>query len=55
MLQVLVCFVIGAAANVLKTLAAKLMATQFHRQAHFDKMQDALSKVRHVSICFRLL
>lgn len=44
--QVLVCLVIAACANVLKTLAAKLLATSFHRQAHFDKMQDALSKVR---------
>lgn len=44
--QALVCVLIGAGANVLKTLAAKLLATSFHRQAHFDKMQDALSKVR---------
>lgn len=44
-LQVLVCILIGAGASVLKTLAAKLLATSFHRQAHFDKMQDALSKV----------
>jgi hypothetical protein len=43
--QVLGCLLIAACANVLKTLAAKLLATTFHRQAHFDKMQDALSKV----------
>jgi hypothetical protein len=42
---VLGCLLIAACANVLKTLAAKLLATTFHRQAHFDKMQDALSKV----------
>jgi hypothetical protein len=44
-MQVLGCLLIAACANVLKTLAAKLLATTFHRQAHFDKMQDALSKV----------
>lgn len=44
MMKVLVCLVIAAGANVLKTLAAKLLAMSFHRQAHFDKMQDALSK-----------
>lgn len=49
-MQVLVCLVIGAAANVLKTLAAKLLAASFHRQAHFDKMQDALSKVQRCMI-----
>ena len=32
-------------ANLLKTLAAKLMATSFHTEAHFHKMQEALQKV----------
>lgn len=39
------CVVIFTVATVAKTLAAKLAASSFHRQAHFDKMQDALSKV----------
>eukprot|EP00208_Stichococcus_sp_RCC1054_P005886 CAMPEP_0206144266 /NCGR_PEP_ID=MMETSP1473-20131121/23556_1 /ASSEMBLY_ACC=CAM_ASM_001109 /TAXON_ID=1461547 /ORGANISM="Stichococcus sp, Strain RCC1054" /LENGTH=1146 /DNA_ID=CAMNT_0053540037 /DNA_START=541 /DNA_END=3978 /DNA_ORIENTATION=- len=43
-LKVLVCVVIFTSATVAKTLAAKLAASSFHRQAHFDKMQDALSK-----------
>ena len=32
-------------ANLLKTLAAKVMATSFHTEAHFQKMQEALQKV----------
>ena len=43
--KLMACCTIGAVANVLKTLIAKLMATSFHKRAHFDKIQDALSKV----------
>jgi len=30
---------------VLKTLVAKIMASHFHKEAHFEKMQEALQKV----------
>ena len=32
--------------QVLKTLLAKIMSSNFHKTAHFDKIQDALNKVR---------
>ena len=41
------CLALGSSANVIKTLLAKLLASQFHRRAHFDKMQDALQKARN--------
>ena len=43
--KVLACCTIAALAHLLKTLLAKLMASSFHKRAHFDKIQDALSKV----------
>ncbi|KAK9815600.1 hypothetical protein WJX72_006571 [[Myrmecia] bisecta] len=43
-LKVLGCLVLFTFGNVLKTLAAKMLATHFHKQAHFEKMQDALKK-----------
>ena len=39
------CIVLFFFANLLKTLAAKVMATSFHTEAHFQKMQEALQKV----------
>lgn len=44
-LKLLICSALFAAGNVLKTLLAKLLASHVHRQAFFDKMQDALQKV----------
>lgn len=44
--KLLVCGMIAACAHLLKTLLAKLMASNFHKRAHFDKIQDALNKVR---------
>ena len=43
--RVLGCFSLFFFANVLKALAAKLMATSFHQETHFKKMQEALRKV----------
>lgn len=45
-LRLLICSILLAAGNVLKTLLAKLLASHVHRQAFFDKMQDALQKVK---------
>ena len=45
-IKLLVCGMIAACAHLLKTLLAKLMASNFHKRAHFDKIQDALNKVR---------
>lgn len=39
------CILLACSANVLKTLAAKLMSNHFYRDSYFDKMQDALCKV----------
>lgn len=43
--------------QVLKTLLAKVMSSNFHKRAHFDKIQDALNKVgrpvRLLSLCVR--
>ena len=39
------CLTLFFFANLLKTLAAKIMATSFHTEAHFQKMQEALQKV----------
>ena len=44
-LRLLICLALFAGGNVLKTLMAKLLASHVHRQAFFDKMQDALQKV----------
>ena len=43
--KLLICFILFSAANVVKTLLAKLLSSHFHKRAHFDKMQDALNKV----------
>lgn len=44
-LRALGCLSLFFFANVLKALAAKLMATSFHTDTHFRKMQEALEKV----------
>lgn len=44
-LRALGCLSLFFFANVLKALAAKLMATSFHTETHFRKMQEALEKV----------
>ena len=43
------CLVLFFFANLLKTLGAKIMATSFHTEAHFKKMQEALQKARHTA------
>lgn len=45
--QVLGCWILFCAANVAKALLAKKMASHFHKQTHFQKMRDAIKKVRH--------
>lgn len=44
-LKILLCLILCSVADVAKTLLAKLLSSHFHKRAHFDKMQDALSKV----------
>ena len=44
--RLLGCAVLFCFANVLSALLAKIMATHFHKDAHFSKMNDALQKVR---------
>lgn len=51
--RLLGCLLLFTFANVLKTLLAKIMASHFHKEAHFEKMQEALQKVKfllHVTI-----
>lgn len=43
--RLLGCLLLFFFANVLKTLVAKIMASHFHKEAHFEKMQEALQKV----------
>ena len=45
-MQVLGCWVLFCAANVAKALVAKKMASHFHKQTHFQKMRDAIKKVK---------
>ncbi|KAL3160440.1 hypothetical protein ABBQ32_010760 [Trebouxia sp. C0010 RCD-2024] len=42
--RLLGCLLLFTFANVLKTLLAKIMASHFHKEAHFEKMQEALQK-----------
>lgn len=42
------CLVLFTVANVLKTLLTKIVASNFHRRAHFQKMEDALNKVQNI-------
>lgn len=39
----------SACSQVLKTLVAKVVSSNFHKRAHFDKIQDALNKVLQAS------
>ncbi|KAL3133145.1 hypothetical protein ABBQ38_007040 [Trebouxia sp. C0009 RCD-2024] len=43
-MKILICLILCSVADVAKTLLAKLLSSHFHKRAHFDKMQDALSK-----------
>lgn len=45
-LKLLFCLALFAAGNMAKTLLAKLLASHVHKRSFFDKMQDALEKVR---------
>ena len=45
--QFLACCIIFCAANVVKALLAKKMASHFHKQTHFQKMRDAIKKVNY--------
>ena len=48
LLQVFGCAIIYCLANVVKAVLAKRMASHFHREAHFQKMRDAIKKVGSV-------
>lgn len=43
--RLLGCIILFCFGNVLSALLAKIMATHFHKDAHFSKMNDALQKV----------
>lgn len=45
LLQVLVCIFLWLIVDVIKTMAAKLMAGHFHQETYFQRMQEALRKV----------
>ena len=45
-MKILTCLILCSVADVAKTLLAKLLSSHFHKRAHFDKMQDALNKVK---------
>ena len=45
LLQVLVCILLWLIVDVIKTMAAKLMAGHFHQETYFQRMQEALQKV----------
>ncbi len=47
--RLLGCTVLFCFANVLSALLAKIMATHFHKDAHFSKMNDALQKVKFLA------
>lgn len=42
----LICITLFAAANFLKCSIARLLSYQFYRTAHFDKVKDAIERVR---------
>jgi hypothetical protein len=37
--------VLFTVANLIKKVSIKLMSTHFHKEAHFNRMQEALRKV----------
>ena len=39
------CVVLLTVANLIKKVSIKLMSTNFHKEAHFNRMQEALRKV----------
>lgn len=41
----LVCIFLWLVVDVIKTMAAKLMANHFHQETYFQRMQEALRKV----------
>lgn len=45
-MQAIGCLILFTFANVLSTLLAKIMASHFHKAAHFSKMQQAIRKAR---------
>ena len=45
-LQVLVCIFLWLVVDVIKTMMAKSMANHFHQETYFQRMQEALRKVR---------
>ena len=48
------CVVLFTVANLVKKVLIKLLSTSFHRDAHFNRMQEALRKVRqHACTCAR--
>ena len=49
------CLLLFFFANVLKTFIAKIMASHFHKEAHFEKMQEALQKVSAAVLCCAML
>ena len=44
MVRLLGCAILFFFGNVLRAALAKMMATHFHKEAHFKKMQQALQK-----------
>lgn len=49
LLQALVCLFLFTLANVIKAFIAKLIATHFHKEQYFERMQAALRKVRRLA------
>ena len=47
------CAIIFCLANVVKAVLAKRLASHFHREAHFQKMRDAIKKVpyQQLAVC----
>ena len=46
LVQVLLCVFLFSVALFITTVIAKLLASYFHKQAFFDKMQATLTQVR---------
>ena len=46
LLRIFCCLTLFAAGMIFKTLAAKMLSSHFNKSSFFDKMQDALRKVR---------
>ena len=52
-LRIMGCMLLTSFGNVMKTLIAKVLSCHFYCSGYFDKMQDALRKVR-AAMCFCL-